>query len=239
MRKRFFDLVVVGTAAVVWGPALIACALAIFVLEGRPVFYVSRRRVGREVIPLVKFRTMKRDVDRVYNRETVPVSNNVRFLNTPPDSPLYTRIGRLIERLALTEIPQVLHVLTGHMSLVGNRPLPDNVTAALREVFPSIHERLLTPAGMTGPVQLVGRLDLSDHERVMLEILYCRVAQASYSCWLDLTILWNTVLVTQGIRPALSVAEVEELLLSFVKAGASVPQGLQIEIQEDAEVSRQ
>jgi lipopolysaccharide/colanic/teichoic acid biosynthesis glycosyltransferase len=158
---------------------------------------------------------MTRDAERVYNRESVPVSNNVRFLNTPSDSPLYTPIGRLIERLAMTEIPQLLHVLKGEMSLVGNRPLPENVITSLAEAFPQVDDRFLTPAGLTGPVQLVGRSDISDEDRLMLETTYCHVAHENYSWRLDFMILFYTVLVTQRVVPPFTVLELRQLLLRF------------------------
>jgi len=214
-RKRLFDLTVAVLGAVVWVPVLVLCALSILILEGRPVFYASSRRVGQRVIQMVKFRTMVRDAEKIYNRQTVPVSNSVRFLNTPPDCPLYTRIGRLIESLALTEIPQFLHVLKGDMSIVGNRPLPENVIAALAEHFPGLHNRFLTPAGMAGPVQLIGRDELSDGDRLMLESTYCSVAATHYAWGMDFMILWQTVLISLRLKPAFSVEEVRRRLTKY------------------------
>src|SRR5687767_7862288 len=117
--KRSFDLFVTILASVAWIPALLLTALVVLIREGRPIFYVSPRIVGPgKTRRVVKFRTMVRDAERVYNRSTVPVANDgVRFLNLPPDSPLYTSTGRLIERIAFTELPQLLLVLRGHMSL--------------------------------------------------------------------------------------------------------------------------
>lgn len=216
-KKRVFDLAVAGLGASVWLPALVICAFAIWLMEGRPVFYVSLRRVGHKAIPMVKFRTMIRNADKVYNRETVPVSNSVRFLNTPADSPLYTSIGRLIERLSLTEIPQFIHVLRGEMSIVGNRPLPENVIGALEECFPHIHDRFLTPSGMMGPVQLIGRESLSDADRIMIEAAYCRKVLDSYSWWLDLSIVLKTVLIALRLTRPLSVEDVRHQLLACAR----------------------
>lgn len=212
-RKRIFDLIITIAGAVAWVPVLLICSIAIAVTEGFPVFYVSVRRVGQGSLKrVIKFRTMVRNADRVFNRDTIPVSGNVRFLNTPPDSPLYTTIGRLIERCALTEIPQFLLVLKGDMSIVGNRPLPDNVMASLREVYAGTDDRFLTPAGMTGPVQLIGRSEISDLDRLRLEADYCRIASHS-ACWrLDLAILVYTILIATKVMRARTVSEVYALM---------------------------
>jgi len=215
--KRKFDIVVAVLSAIAWLPALLLCGLAIAILEGWPVFYVSNRRVGSSVKPVVKFRTMVRNADRAFNRDVIPVSGNVRFLNTPPDSPLYTRIGRLIESYALTEIPQLIHVLKGDMSLVGNRPLPENVIDSLKAAFPKVEDRFLTPAGMTGPVQLVGRAAISDRERLSLEVTYCWVASEYYSWRLDFVILLYTVLIALHFKRTMSVIEVNALIMRFSK----------------------
>ena len=214
-RKRLFDIVCVLAGAVVWLPVLAACALAVLVSSGRPAFYVSTRRVGlTRSIRLFKLRTMIKNADKIANRDTVPV-NGVRFLNISPDSSLYTPFGRVIERFHLTELPQLLHVLTGRMSLIGSRPLPENVIACLREAYPYAEDRFLTKAGITGPVQLVGRYDISDQARLGLEIQYCRTAASSYSARLDLIILFYTVLIALRLRPGFSAAEVERLLSRY------------------------
>ena len=220
-RKRIFDLAVTLAGAVVWGTALLICSIAIAVCAGFPIFYVSQRRVSSTALrPVIKFRTMVRNADRIFNRDTVPVSGNVRFLNAPADSSLYTGIGRLIERWALTEIPQFLLVLKGDMSIVGNRPLPDNVIASLREIYPAVDDRFLTPAGMTGPVQLIGRVEVSDLERLRLEADYCRAALLSRSWRLDLDILVYTVLIATGLVRARTLDEVYEILDKYSRRRA-------------------
>lgn len=193
LEKRVFDLIVGSAMALLIMPTFLLFALAILVLEGRPVFYVSQRRSGPgPAMPIAKFRTMRRDADRIANRETVPVATQ-RFLNLPITSPLYTPVGRLVERLMLTEMPQLRDVLAGRMSVIGNRPLPDNVVASLREEFPNVEERFLAPAGLTGPIQLIGREAVSDADRLRIEIAYCHLVRTAYSPLLDLNILIATV----------------------------------------------
>ena len=213
--KRVFDLSVTLLASVTWLPAILASSLSILACEGRPLFYVSRRRVFRDrQMPVVKFRTMRRDAERIANRDTIPISET-RFLNLPPDSPLYTRVGWLIERCCFTELPQLFHVLAGKMSLVGNRPLPENVIAALKAEFPWVEARFDTPAGLTGPAQLVGRDRLSDRERLEIETMYCRVAASSYSMRLDFQIILGTVLVVARLRQSYSCDEIKRLIARF------------------------
>lgn len=212
--KRVFDLLIVCVSAPIWLPTLMVCALMLLLFEGRPVFYVSRRRVhGDAVMPILKFRTMRRDAETLFNRTTVPVTSQ-RFLNLPYDSPLYTRTGRMIERLMLTELPQIWHVIQGRMSVVGNRPLPVNVVESLREAHPDVDVRFLAPGGLTGPVQLVGRDRISDGDRLALERAYvARVAQSPV-VMLDLKILSLTVAAGLSDRWRLTYDEAMELTIS-------------------------
>jgi lipopolysaccharide/colanic/teichoic acid biosynthesis glycosyltransferase len=210
--KRVLDLVLAVVGAVAWVPVVLVSGALVLVCSGRPVFYRSRRVVASgDVRRIVKFRTMVRNAEQLANRETVPVTG-VRFLNIPSNSPLYTRIGRLLERCGITELPQFVHVLAGQMSIVGNRPLPENVLACLRQEYSFADDRFLTRAGLTGPAQLVGREGLSDDERLRLESAYCRACVSSYSVWLDLSILARTVLIVLGVMKPMPYQSVIDLL---------------------------
>lgn len=194
-------------------PLMLIFAMLILVLEGRPVLYVSRRRMhAGPPESISKFRTMRRDADRVANRDTIPVQG-VRFLNLPITSPLYTPVGRIIEKLMLTEMPQLLDVLQGRMSVIGNRPLPERVVASLREEFPHVEDRFLVPCGLTGPVQLVGRDFVSDAERLQIEAAYCRAVLNDYSILLDARILACTVLGALSSRFRFTPSEVLAMLV--------------------------
>lgn len=216
-RKRFFDLVVTICAAPLWLPVCALAALALLATQGRPVFYVSSRRtVMSRTERVVKFRTMVRGADKLLNRETVPATDT-RFLNIPPEHPIYTPVGRIIERFALTELPQLVHVLAGHMSLVGNRPLPENVVRALRTEYPYAEDRFLAPTGLTGPVQLVGRSEINDRDRLALEIDYCLVTYFGYRMRLDLRVLVYTVLIALHLHRPLTVPEVREMMIASMR----------------------
>ncbi|HAC33554.1 MAG TPA: hypothetical protein DCF45_03430 [Gammaproteobacteria bacterium] len=212
MSKKSFDILVVILSSVVWLPVIVLASILIFFLDGRPVFYSSKRRAGEGVISVVKFRTMLKDVDKKYNRSVVSVSNNVRFLNTPPDSPFYTPIGRFIERCSLTEIPQFFLVLAGKMSVVGNRPLPVDVVQSLGEIHPDVEKRFASPGGMTGPVQLVGRQELTDQERLRIESKYCDFVNHRYRWFVDAKILLFTVLISARLMAPCTVQDVLDML---------------------------
>jgi lipopolysaccharide/colanic/teichoic acid biosynthesis glycosyltransferase len=205
-------------AAPLWVPVLAVCAALIYLFEGRPVFYVSRRQIGLgQVRPVLKFRTMVRNADKILNRDTVPVVGT-RFLNIPRDSSVYTPIGRIIERLALTELPQLLRILSGDMSLIGSRPLPTNVMNTLRAAHDYADLRFMTKAGLTGPVQLIGRETISDADRLALEIEYCKVAASEhYRMRLDLWLLLYTVFVVLVPGQLLTVAQVRQKMYALAK----------------------
>jgi lipopolysaccharide/colanic/teichoic acid biosynthesis glycosyltransferase len=213
--KRLFDIVVTVASSVVWFPVLCGCALAILLREGRPVVYVSRRRFYLdEATGIPKLRTMVRNAQQIANRDTVPIEG-VRFLNIPLESELYTPIGRFVERFQFTELPQLFLVLLGKMTLVGNRPLPENVVRALRIEYPHCEERFMLPGGMTGPMQLVGREFLTDPDRLALEIDYCHACVADYSPRLDFMILLLTVLIHLKFIPPFTVEEVRALMRRY------------------------
>jgi len=196
VKKRAFDVVVICLAAVVWVPVVLTAALAVLVLSGRPIYYRSRRWVGPgTAIEMVKLRVMVPNANKV----VAPVEAG-RFLNTPPDSPLYTPIGRVLDRLGLNEIPQFVHVLRGEMSIVGARPLTDVVRDALTDQHGDIDTRWETPAGLTGLPQLIGRHDIDDHQRLVLESAYSMRTARDASIRLDFKILLFTVLITFGLK---------------------------------------
>lgn len=202
-RKRVFDLVVVSLAALAWVPVVVLTAACVLLLSGRPVFYRSKRSVGaRRVINMMKFRVM---VPHAHRMSVAAAEDH--FLNHPPDSPLYTPTGRFLERWGITELPQLFHVVTGSMSIVGSRPLTHAVHASLRARHAHVDDRFVTRAGLTGPPQLVGREALSADERLHLEASYCRAVRTSYRFRLDFIILLYTVLIVLKVKRPMTYGE--------------------------------
>jgi exopolysaccharide biosynthesis polyprenyl glycosylphosphotransferase len=164
--KRGMDAVVSLLLLVLLSPLLLAVAVAILVDSGRPVLF-RQRRAGKDGAPftMVKFRTMVRGAD-----ERLGELVDLQKLEEPafkiPNDPRVTRVGRLLRRFSLDELPQLVNVLKGEMSLVGPRPEEEGVVALYDE---RQRLRLGVKPGMTGPMQVYGRGDLTFEERLAIE----------------------------------------------------------------------
>jgi exopolysaccharide biosynthesis polyprenyl glycosylphosphotransferase len=192
MVKTVFDRV--GTLLLLAGlaPVLAILALAVRMDSSGPVLFRQVRvgKDGREFV-MFKFRTMHTDAEaRLAELRHLNEGDGVLFKLR--DDPRVTRVGRFLRKFSLDELPQLLNVLTGNMSLVGPRPpLPREVAAYADDV----HRRLAVRPGMTGLWQVSGRSDLPWEEAVRLDLRYVE----NWSLSLDLVILLRTLsAVTRG-----------------------------------------
>ncbi len=164
--KRTMDLLVSGTLLALLSPLLLAIAIFILLDSGRPVLF-RQRRAGKDGEPfhVLKFRTMVTDAE-----ERLGELVDLEKLDEPafkiPDDPRVTRAGRLLRRTSLDELPQFVNVLRGEMSLVGPRPEEEAVVALYDE---RQRARLAVKPGVTGPMQVYGRGDLTFEERLAME----------------------------------------------------------------------
>jgi exopolysaccharide biosynthesis polyprenyl glycosylphosphotransferase len=184
--KRAFDYVVSSAAIVLLLPFWLLIALAVKFTSSGPVFYRDRRiGVNEQEFGMFKFRTMYADADRRLaalegDNEAEGALFKIRY------DPRVTPVGRLLRRFSLDEVPQVVNVLRGEMSLVGPRPLP------LRdyELLDAWHrKRYLVLPGMTGLWQISGRSNLGFDDLVRLDFYYLE----NWSIWMDISILLKTV----------------------------------------------
>jgi len=184
--KRTFDLVVSAVLLIVLSPLLLAIAVAIRVSSRGPVIYRSMRPgIGGAPFPCLKFRTMYRDADqRQADLESLNEASGALFKMR--DDPRMTPVGRLLRRYSLDELPQLINVLRGEMSLVGPRPLPQRDFDRLE---PWHKKRYLVLPGVTGLWQVSGRSELDFDDLVRLDFLYLE----RWSVFLDLTILVKTL----------------------------------------------
>jgi lipopolysaccharide/colanic/teichoic acid biosynthesis glycosyltransferase len=184
--KRTFDIVTSVLVLVIGLPLWLLIALAIKLSSRGSVFYVDHRvGVGEREFPMLKFRTMVAEAADL-QAQLEPSNEASGALFKIRDDPRVTHVGRLLRRLSIDEVPNVLNVLRGEMSLVGPRPLPQRDYERLEDWH---RKRYLVLPGMTGLWQVSGRSELDFDELVRLDFLYLE----RWSVFLDLTILLKTI----------------------------------------------
>jgi lipopolysaccharide/colanic/teichoic acid biosynthesis glycosyltransferase len=184
--KRTFDVLVATFLLVVLSPLLLVIAAAVFLSSRGPVLYRSiRPGIGGEPFACFKFRTMRNDADQIQaDLESLNEASGALFKIR--DDPRMTRVGRILRRYSLDELPQLLNVLLGQMSLVGPRPLPQRDFDQLEDWH---KKRYLVLPGITGLWQVSGRSELDFDDLVRLDFLYLE----RWSVGLDLSILLKTL----------------------------------------------
>jgi exopolysaccharide biosynthesis polyprenyl glycosylphosphotransferase len=185
--KALTDRLLAAALLLLASPALLGLGVLVKATSPGPVFYRHRRivRRGRE-FDLLKFRSMVTDADRrVDELLRLNEGNEVQFKLRR--DPRITRVGGVLRRFSLDELPQLVNVVLGHMSLVGPRP---HVTREVAQYGPDMHRRLLVKPGITGLWQVSGRSDLSWAEAVELDVRYVE----NWSIGLDLSILVRTLM---------------------------------------------
>jgi exopolysaccharide biosynthesis polyprenyl glycosylphosphotransferase len=186
VAKRTFDFLGALLLIFLLSPLLLAIAVAVFVSSRGPVLYRSiRPGIGGEPFACFKFRTMHSDADQS-QADLESLNEATGPLFKIRDDPRMTRVGGLLRRYSLDELPQLFNVLTGQMSLVGPRPLPQRDFEQLEEWH---KKRYLVLPGITGLWQVSGRSELDFDDLVRLDFLYLE----RWSVGLDLAILLKTV----------------------------------------------
>jgi exopolysaccharide biosynthesis polyprenyl glycosylphosphotransferase len=183
--KRAFDLAGAGLALALLAPVMTLIAAAIMVSSPGPVLF-RQRRIGRGGRPfdILKFRTMRDGADR--EKDGLRHRNEADGLFKIADDPRVTPIGRLLRRSSLDELPQLINVLRGEMSLVGPRPLVDEEDARIEGWR---RGRLDATPGMTGAWQVLGSARIPLAEMVTIDYLY----RTNWSLWLDVKLLLRTI----------------------------------------------
>lgn len=185
VAKRTFDVVVSSLSLALLSPVLAVAAIAIKATSPGEVFF-RQLRGGQDGTPfrIFKLRTMRAGAESEQSRLLAENESDGPIFKIRQD-PRITQVGRILRKTSLDEVPQLINVLLGHMSLVGPRPFPvkesekiDGWAARRFEVRP----------GITGLWQVSGRSDLSYDELARLDYLYV----ASWSLWWDLRIMWHT-----------------------------------------------
>lgn len=197
--KRVFDLILASLAIFFLMPVFLIIGLLIKLDSKGSIFYISKRvGAGYKVFDFYKFRTMrtgadkeleklKKDLNQYQNDATNDQDNSV-FVKLKKD-PRITRLGKFLRNTSLDELPQLLNIIKGDMSIVGNRPLPVYEAEQLMRDYNS-SKRFLAPAGLTGlwQVKKRGQKEMSAEERKHLDNEYAK----NYSFWMDLKLIIQT-----------------------------------------------
>jgi exopolysaccharide biosynthesis polyprenyl glycosylphosphotransferase len=188
LLKRLFDITASALLLVLLSPLMLAIAILIKLESPGPVFFFQERigEQGRR-FKMLKFRSMYADAEARW-REVSRRDEHGQLLHKHSDDPRVTRLGRKLRRTSLDELPQLVNVLRGEMSLVGPRP---EMPYMAGEYEPWQWQRLRVPPGMTGWWQVNGRSEHPLHLNTDDDLYYIQ----NYSFWLDLRILLMTVVV--------------------------------------------
>ena len=188
MMKRAFDLCFGVFALILALPAMGVLALLILLEDGAPVLF-RQKRVGENgrLFEMLKFRTMVRNAEELRSQvERLDEEGNL--IHKAKDDPRVTRMGRLLRRFSLDELPQLFNILAGTMSLVGPRP---EMPYLVEHYQPWQRKRFAVPPGLTGWWQVNGRSDKPMHLHTEDDLYYIQ----NYSIWLDLQIIVRTIWV--------------------------------------------
>ncbi len=185
MVKRAFDLLFGTISLILVLPLLILISIIILIVDGRPVFFKQKRAgMNGRIFEMIKFRTMVDGADKM-DSQVAHRDENGNMIFKTKDDPRITPFGRFLRRFSLDELPQLINILKGDMSLVGPRPeMPELV----EKYQPWQRKRFAIPQGLTGWWQIHGRSDKPMYLHTEDDIYYIQ----HYSIWLDIFILINT-----------------------------------------------
>ena len=178
--KRTVDIVLSLIGLAIVSPFMIITAVIIKCTDGGPVFYTQKRltRDGKE-FDILKFRSMRSDSEAAGARLAMKDDDRV------------TPIGKFIRRIHFDEIPQILNILKGDMSIVGPRPERKEIQNQYEEIIPEFPLRLKVKAGLTGYAQVYGKYNTTPYDKVKMDIAYIE----EYSLWLDIKLIMMTAKV--------------------------------------------
>lgn len=176
--KRIFDVVLCLVAMIFAFPIMIFVSIAIKIEDGGPVFYRQKRvTVGGREFEILKFRSMIVDAEK-----------HMGAVMAAQNDPRVTKVGKFIRRTRLDEIPQILNILKGDMSIVGPRPERKEYYQKYCEDMPEFDYRLKVKGGLTGYAQIYGKYNTNPYDKLRLDLMYIE----NYSLWLDLKLIMMT-----------------------------------------------
>ena len=186
IMKRLFDITVSSIVLFLAFPVMVMVSIAIMIYDPGPIlFKQSRVGEGGKLFKIYKFRSMVINADAMLEKYAIKDENG-NMIHKHANDPRVTPIGRLIRKTSLDELPQLVNVIKGDMSLVGPRPeLPKIVNGYENWQY----ERFSVPQGITGWWQVTGRSEKPCHLNTDADVHYIK----QYSLWMDIKIMLMTV----------------------------------------------
>lgn len=179
--KRLMDLVVSGLGLLLLSPLLGVISLCIYLEDGGPVIFRQQRVTLRgRIFTIYKFRTMRKDACAMKHQ-----------VSASKGDPRITRVGRVLRRCRLDELPQLVNIFHGDMTLVGPRPEMVENVEKYKAQYPAFVYRERMKAGLTGYAQIEGKYNTTPEDKLMLDLMYIE----SFSIWLDVKLLFRTLTV--------------------------------------------
>ena len=187
IAKRLFDIIVSAILIILTSPFMIGVAIAIKLDDGGPILY-EQERIGRRGKPfkIYKFRSMRVNADKLDAQVAAENGQELGARFKLKKDPRVTRVGHVIRKTSLDELPQFFNSFLGTMSVVGPRPQRQYEVDEYDQVYAT---RLLVKPGITGPWQVSGRNDLSEEESRQLDVTYVQ----NWSILGDLIYIFRTV----------------------------------------------
>lgn len=177
--KRIFDIAFSLICLTILSPIMLIIAAAIKIDDGGKIFYKQKRlTIGGKEFYVYKFRSMIQDAEK----------NGIPMLATNTDSRI-TRVGKILRKIRFDEIPQLINILNGDMSVVGPRPERPELTKQYEKVMPEFRFRLKVKAGLTGYAQVTGVYDTTPYDKLKMDLMYI----GRYSMVMDLRIILMTI----------------------------------------------
>lgn len=206
--KRLLDIVICGIACIILSPVMLVTAIAIHATDKGPIFYRQRRLTqdGKQ-FDVLKFRSMRVDAEK----------DGVARLSTGTKDDRITPVGHFIRKTRIDELPQLLNILKGDMTIVGPRPERPEIATQYEKVLPEFALRLQAKAGLTGYAQVYGKYNTTPYDKLQMDLMYI----AKPSLLEDLRIMFATVKIlflpdsTEGVPEGQTTANRQEKRLQL------------------------
>jgi exopolysaccharide biosynthesis polyprenyl glycosylphosphotransferase len=222
--KRFFDILLSGIALVILSPLMLVLSIIIR-SDGGTVFYRQKRLTkDGKVFEVLKFRSMRMDAEK----------DGIARLSTGENDPRVTKIGKFIRSCRMDELPQLINILKGDMSIVGPRPERPEIAAQYKKDLPEFDLRLQCKCGLTGYAQVYGQYNTTPYDKLLMDLMY--ISKPSLAE--DFKIVLATIKILFLKESTEGVAE-GQTTASFQKPERSVKEETDVQTQHIAEEAEQ